>query len=155
MRKAPRLRRSQTPSNFNQLLGEMLTASLLKAASGQFVVVSDITTVESLQFDLAAIQAATGNFSADKKLGEGGFGEVYMGRLLNGQDVAVKKLSRSSDQGAEEFKNEVMVMAELQHRNLVRLLGFCFEGEEKIVIYEYVPNKSLDYILFGLLFLTN
>ncbi|XP_031392630.1 cysteine-rich receptor-like protein kinase 10 isoform X2 [Punica granatum] len=111
-------------------------------------VVSDITTVESLQFDLAAIQAATGNFSADKKLGEGGFGEVYMGRLLNGQDVAVKKLSRSSDQGAEEFKNEVMVMAELQHRNLVRLLGFCFEGEEKIVIYEYVPNKSLDYILF-------
>ncbi|OWM83527.1 hypothetical protein CDL15_Pgr013008 [Punica granatum] len=108
----------------------------------------DITTTESLQFDFAAIQAATNNFSADNKLGEGGFGEVYMGRLVNGQDVAVKRLSRSSGQGAEEFKNEVVVVAKLQHRNLVRLLGFCLEEEEKILIYEYVPNKSLDYFLF-------
>ncbi|XP_057986382.1 cysteine-rich receptor-like protein kinase 10 [Hevea brasiliensis] len=109
---------------------------------------SEITTVESLQFDLGTIEAATNNFSNDNKLGEGGFGEVYKGRFFNGQEIAVKRLSRSSMQGAEEFKNEVMLVAKLQHRNLVRLLGFCLEGEEKILVYEFVPNKSLDYFLF-------
>ncbi|XP_050105581.1 cysteine-rich receptor-like protein kinase 10 [Malus sylvestris] len=109
---------------------------------------NDITTVESLQFDFATIQAATSNFSDDHKLGEGGFGQVYKGILSNGQEVAVKRLSRDSGQGTEEFKNEMVLVAKLQHRNLVRLLGFCLEGEEKILVYEYVPNKSLDYFLF-------
>ncbi|XP_028954061.2 cysteine-rich receptor-like protein kinase 10 isoform X2 [Malus domestica] len=109
---------------------------------------NDITTVESLQFDFATIQAATSNFSDDHKLGEGGFGQVYKGILSNGQEVAVKRLSMNSDQGAEEFKNEMVLVAKLQHRNLVRLLGFCLEGEEKILVYEYVPNKSLDHFLF-------
>nr|XP_027060767.1 cysteine-rich receptor-like protein kinase 25 [Coffea arabica] len=110
--------------------------------------VADILTAESLQYSLTEIQIATNNFSVDNKIGEGGFGRVYKGELGNGQEVAVKRLSRSSGQGAEEFKNEIVVVAKLQHRNLVRLLGFCLEGEEKILIYEFVPNKSLDYFLF-------
>ncbi|XP_050288760.1 cysteine-rich receptor-like protein kinase 10 [Quercus robur] len=109
---------------------------------------SDITTIESLQFDLATIQAATNKFSEDNRLGGGGFGEVYKGILLNRQEVAVKRLSESSGQGVEEFKNEILVVAKLQHRNLVRLLGFCLEGIEKLLIYEFMPNKSLDQFLF-------
>ncbi|KAF7840694.1 cysteine-rich receptor-like protein kinase 10 [Senna tora] len=109
---------------------------------------SEITTVESLQIDFGTIEAATDKFSAENKLGEGGFGEVYKGTLQSGQEIAVKRLSQGSGQGALEFKNEVVVVAKLQHRNLVRLLGFCLQGEEKILVYEYVPNKSLDYILF-------
>ncbi|KAF7849224.1 hypothetical protein BT93_L1067 [Corymbia citriodora subsp. variegata] len=109
---------------------------------------NELTTVESLQFDLATIQVATNDFSPENKLGEGGFGEVFQGRLLDGQQIAVKRLSQSSRQGGEEFKNEVLLVAKLQHRNLVRLLGFCLEGDEKLLIYEFVPNKSLDYFLF-------
>ena len=72
------------------------------------------------------------------------------GTLPNGQEIAVNRLSKSSGQGAEQFKNEVVVVAQLQHRNLARLLGFCLQGEEKILVYEFVPNKSLDYILYGM-----
>ncbi|KAI6704447.1 hypothetical protein NL676_007409 [Syzygium grande] len=108
----------------------------------------DITNAESLQYDLATIQAATDNFSHKNKLGEGGFGEVFQGRFPNGQQIAVKRLSQGSRQGVEEFKNEVILVAKLQHRNLVRLLGFCLEASEKLLVYEFVPNKSLDYILF-------
>ncbi|PQM36830.1 cysteine-rich receptor-like protein kinase 10 [Prunus yedoensis var. nudiflora] len=111
---------------------------------------NDISRVESLQFDFSTIEAATSNFSDDNKLGEGGFGQVYKGILSNGQQVAVKRLSRNSGQGAEEFKNEMVLVAELQHRNLVRLYGFSLEGEEKILVYEYVSNKSLDNFLFDL-----
>ncbi|XP_010057978.2 cysteine-rich receptor-like protein kinase 25 [Eucalyptus grandis] len=110
--------------------------------------VNDITNAESLQYDFATIQTATNNFSHQNKLGEGGFGEVFQGRLPNGQQIAVKRLSQGSGQGAVEFKNEVLLVAKLQHRNLVRMLGFCLEGEEKLLVYEFVPNKSLDYFLF-------
>ncbi|XP_024984560.1 cysteine-rich receptor-like protein kinase 5 [Cynara cardunculus var. scolymus] len=109
---------------------------------------SEIITEQSLQFELDAIEAATNNFSVDNKIGEGGFGAVYKGVLPDGREIAVKRLSKVSGQGALEFKNEVVLLAKLQHRNLVRLLGFCLEAEEKILIYEYVPNKSLDYFLF-------
>ncbi|KAK2978974.1 hypothetical protein RJ640_017538 [Escallonia rubra] len=99
-------------------------------------------------YSLSIIAAATENFSIANKLGEGGFGLVYKGRLRNGQEIAVKRLSKSSGQGVEEFKNEVTLIAKLQHRNLVRLLGCCIEKEEKMLIYEYMPNKGLDSFIF-------
>ncbi|XP_010529578.1 PREDICTED: putative cysteine-rich receptor-like protein kinase 35 [Tarenaya hassleriana] len=108
----------------------------------------DISTTHLLQLDVKTIEAATNRFSESNKLGEGGFGEVYKGTLPNGTQVAVKRLSKTSSQGAREFKNEAVLVAKLQHRNLVRLLGFCVEGEEKLLVYEFVPNKSLDYFLF-------
>ncbi|KAL3503341.1 hypothetical protein ACH5RR_037790 [Cinchona calisaya] len=99
-------------------------------------------------FELSRIIKATDNFSFNNKLGEGGFGPVYKGLLEEGQEVAVKRLSEHSTQGLEEFKNEAICIAKLQHRNLVKLLGCCIEGKEKILIYEYMPNKSLDFFIF-------
>ncbi|KAF8029641.1 hypothetical protein BT93_E2152 [Corymbia citriodora subsp. variegata] len=155
----------------------------------------EISTVESLQFDFDTIRAATDNFSNSNKLGQGGFGAVYMviinkassillhsnfkqpnshrlhqydalqnastnqstltrtylmkfrGRLSNGQEIAMKRLSQNSGQGEVEFKNEVILLARLQYRNLVRLLGFCLEGVERLLIYEFLSNSSLDQII--------
>ncbi|KAJ4703332.1 G-type lectin S-receptor-like serine/threonine-protein kinase [Melia azedarach] len=99
-------------------------------------------------FHFEELATATNFFHLSDKLGQGGFGPVYRGRLQDGQEIAVKRLSKASGQGVEEFMNEVMVISKLQHRNLVRLLGCCIEGEEKMLIYEYLPNKSLDAFLF-------
>jgi serine/threonine protein kinase len=111
--------------------------------------VEDGKSHELKVYSLDRIKAATCNFSDSNKLGEGGFGPVYMGTLPGGEEVAVKRLCRNSGQGLEEFKNEVILIAKLQHRNLVRLLGCCLQREEKILVYEYMPNKSLDAFLFN------
>ncbi|KAM3701686.1 hypothetical protein ACJW31_05G193200 [Castanea mollissima] len=99
-------------------------------------------------FDLVTVIAATDNFSSENKIGEGGFGPVYKGKLAEGQEIAVKRLSKTSKQGTSEFKNEVILVAKLQHRNLVRVLGGCIQGEERMLIYEYMSNKSLDHFIF-------
>ncbi|KAK4255709.1 hypothetical protein QN277_008673 [Acacia crassicarpa] len=99
-------------------------------------------------FDLSIITKATDNFSTINKLGEGGFGPVYKGTLEDGQELAVKRLSAKSGQGIEELKNEIVLIAKLQHRNLVKLLGCCIVEDEKLLIYEYMPNKSLDQFIF-------
>ncbi|GLT27485.1 hypothetical protein SLA2020_024790 [Shorea laevis] len=108
----------------------------------------EIQTGKALQYDFSTIRAATSNFSETNKLGEGGFGAVYKGRLANGQEIAVKRLSMDSGQGDLEFKNEVQLLAKLEHINLVRLNGFCLEGNERLLVYEFVPNLSLDNFLF-------
>ncbi|XP_035542073.1 G-type lectin S-receptor-like serine/threonine-protein kinase At1g11330 [Juglans regia] len=104
--------------------------------------------VELPLFSYESVSAATNNFSNANKLGEGGFGPVYKGKSLKGQEIAVKMLSNRSTQGLDEFMNETTLIAKLQHKHLVRLLGCCMEGDKKILIYEYMPNKSLDFYLF-------
>ncbi|VAH71536.1 unnamed protein product [Triticum turgidum subsp. durum] len=99
-------------------------------------------------FDFHQILEATVNFSEENKLGQGGFGPVYKGHLPDGNEIAVKRLDSHSQQGFIEFKNEVELIAKLQHRNLVRLMGCCSQGEEKILVYEYLSNKSLDFFIF-------
>ncbi|CAL1393916.1 unnamed protein product [Linum trigynum] len=115
--------------------------------SGQFGE-DDKKDIDVPFFELDCILAATDFFSNSNKLGQGGFGPVYKGKFPGGQEIAVKRLSSASAQGLEEFKNEVLLIAKLQHRNLVRLLGYCVEGNEKILLYEYMPNKSLDFFIF-------
>ncbi|KAL8238951.1 hypothetical protein R6Q59_015518 [Mikania micrantha] len=95
-----------------------------------------------LLFSFPSIMAATHDFSVENKLGQGGFGPVYKGRLNDGREIAIKRLSRYSGQGLVEFKNELILIAKLQHTNLVRILGCCIHGEEKMLIYEYMPNKN-------------
>ncbi|PPD98870.1 hypothetical protein GOBAR_DD04084 [Gossypium barbadense] len=110
-------------------------------------------------FNLGSLAAATNNFSKGNRLGLRGFGAIYkvvifvyayqQGELPGGQEIVVKKLSTKSCQGLEEFKNEIILIAKLHYRNLVRLLGCSIQGDEKMLIYEYMPNKSLDYFLFN------
>ncbi|XP_054777225.1 LOW QUALITY PROTEIN: G-type lectin S-receptor-like serine/threonine-protein kinase At1g11410 [Prosopis cineraria] len=99
-------------------------------------------------FSIKTIMTATNNFSNENQLGQGGFGSVYKGTLANGQEIAVKRLSQDSGQGTQEFKNEIKLIAKLQHRNLVKLVGYCIHKEERMLIYEYLPNKSLNFFLF-------
>ncbi|XP_058731160.1 cysteine-rich receptor-like protein kinase 43 isoform X2 [Vicia villosa] len=97
-------------------------------------------------FSYETLVSATKNFSA--KLGEGGFGPVYKGKLSDGREIAVKKLSQTSNQGKKEFMNEAKLLARVQHRNVVDLLGYCVHGTEKLLVYEYLPHESLDKFLF-------
>ncbi|KAI9094236.1 hypothetical protein K1719_026818 [Acacia pycnantha] len=109
---------------------------------------NDSEVIEVPYLDFNSILLGTDNFSDANKLGHGGYGPVYKGKLQGGQDIAVKRLSSVSSQGLKEFKNEVVLISKLQHRNLVRLRGYCVSGVEKILLYEYMKNKSLDTFLF-------
>ncbi|XP_056171696.1 cysteine-rich receptor-like protein kinase 44 isoform X2 [Syzygium oleosum] len=104
----------------------------------------EVKTAKSFQFKISEIRAATNFFSEGNKLGEGGFGKVYRGKLENGQDIAVKRLEGCSNQGQQQFKNEVTLLVGLQHKNLIKLLGYCLEEGERLLILEFAPNASLE-----------
>ncbi|GAB2301125.1 hypothetical protein Dimus_035158 [Dionaea muscipula] len=104
--------------------------------------------VELPLFDLKVISDATNGFSSNNIIGKGGFGPVYKGVLPDGEEIAVKRLSRFSIQGLQEFINEVILISKLQHRNLVKIMGCCVDGEERLLIFEHMPNRSLDQFLF-------
>ncbi|KAK4440095.1 putative LRR receptor-like serine/threonine-protein kinase RFK1 [Sesamum alatum] len=100
-------------------------------------------------FTYRQIKAATNNFDAANKIGEGGFGSVYKGTLLDGTIVAVKQLAAKSKQGNREFVNEIGLVSGLQHPNLVKLYGCCIEGSQLLLVYEYMENNNLARALFG------
>ncbi|KAK9936209.1 hypothetical protein M0R45_013061 [Rubus argutus] len=141
------LRSSDTPIlDASRMSKEFSTE--ISGSYDHFVEGNQVNGPDLPSFNFNSVSAATNNFSEENKLGNGGFGTVYKGILPGLEEIAVKRLSRKSCQGLEEFKNEINLIAKLQHRNLVRLLGCCIEGEEKMLLYEYMPNKSLDFFLF-------
>ncbi|KAL0310695.1 UNVERIFIED_CONTAM: G-type lectin S-receptor-like serine/threonine-protein kinase [Sesamum angustifolium] len=112
------------------------------------ILMGEVNIEELPLYSFDVLASSTNNFDMGNQLGMGGFGTVYQGKLANGEEIAVKRLSAASGQGLEEFMNEVVVISKLQHRNLVRLIGCCVEKEEKMLIYEYLQNRSLDVFLF-------
>nr|AFP33768.1 SRK [Arabidopsis kamchatica subsp. kamchatica] len=129
--------------NQDLLMNEVVISSMRNFSGENKTEDSELPLME-----FKAVLIATDNFSDSNKLGQGGFGIVYKGRLLDGQEIAVKRLSETSTQGTSEFKNEMRLIARLQHINLVRLLGCCVDVDEKMLIYEYLENLSLDFYLF-------
>ncbi|GMP21812.1 hypothetical protein CsSME_00000088 [Camellia sinensis var. sinensis] len=104
-------------------------------------------------FTFRELAAATKNFKQECLLGEGGFGRVYKGTLQGGKVVAVKQLDRNGMQGNKEFLVEVLVLSLLHHPNLVHLIGYCADGDQRLLVYEYMPSGSLEDHLLGTCFL--
>ncbi|KAK2992189.1 hypothetical protein RJ640_005676 [Escallonia rubra] len=124
----------------------LFTGSASVNSGGSFL--DKDSTLKSLQYSSRTIGVATDNFSLTCMLGDDAFGPLYKGILPNGQEIAVKRLSINDEHAELELKNEVVLFAKLQHRNLVRLLGFCMEAAERLLIYEFKPNASFDRFLF-------
>ncbi|XP_038989089.1 L-type lectin-domain containing receptor kinase IX.1-like [Phoenix dactylifera] len=102
------------------------------------------------RFPYSVLADATNNFAAEGKLGQGGFGGVYVGVLHDPQlEVAIKRISRDSKQGRKEYISEITIIGQLRHRNLVQLIGYCHRRDDLLLVYEYMPNKSLDYHLYN------
>ncbi|KAK9228137.1 hypothetical protein WN944_021085 [Citrus x changshan-huyou] len=100
-------------------------------------------------FTYDELAAATGGFAKSNLLGQGGFGYVHKGVLPNGKEVAVKSLKTGSGQGEREFSAEVEIISRVHHRHLVSLVGYCIAGGQRMLVYEFVSNKTLEYHLHG------
>lgn len=100
-------------------------------------------------FSYAELKKATGNFSDSNEIGVGGYGKVYKGKLETGEAVAIKRAQEGSMQGQTEFKNEIELLSRVHHRNLVGLVGFCYEQGEQMLVYEYMPNGTMRDHLVG------
>ncbi|CAN8237118.1 unnamed protein product [Cochlearia groenlandica] len=137
------------------VIGVFIGALCLKCSSKARVTNPDIEAelddcaTNPQKFKLRELKRATGNFSPENKLGQGGFGMVFKGKW-DGRDIAVKRVSEKSRQGKQEFISEIRTIGNLNHRNLVKLLGWCYERKEFLLVYEYMPNGSLDrYLILG------
>nr|AAA33008.1 serine/threonine kinase receptor [Brassica napus var. napus]CAB89179.1 S-locus receptor kinase [Brassica napus var. napus] len=148
-RKQKRAKTTATSIVNRQRNQDLLMNGMILSSKRQLPIENKTEELELPLIELEAVVKATENFSNCNKLGQGGFGIVYKGRLLDGQEIAVKRLSKTSVQGTGEFMNEVRLIARLQHINLVRILGCCIEADEKMLVYEYLENLSLDSYLFG------
>ncbi|CAN6846625.1 unnamed protein product [Brassica oleracea] len=110
---------------------------------------TNIMDVKPYTFAYSELKSATQDFNPSNKLGEGGFGSVYRGNLADGREIAVKMLSVGSQHGKGQFVAEIIAISSVLHRNLVKLYGCCYEGDHRLLVYEYLPNGSLDHALFG------
>lgn len=102
-----------------------------------------------LNYKFHTLQVATQNFNDANKVGQGGSGSVYKGVLTEGREIAVKRIFSHKEQGVKEFFNEVNLVSRVQHKNLVQLFGCSVDGPDRLLVYEFVPNKTLDHFLFG------
>ncbi|CAN7057250.1 unnamed protein product [Brassica rapa subsp. trilocularis] len=109
----------------------------------------EVVAARVQRIEFLTIAEATNDFCDSNILGKGGFGTVYKGKLVEGTDIAVKRLTRMSDSGTSQFLNEVNLISELQHFNVISLLGYCFHSDEHILVFEYHANRSLDLYIFG------
>ncbi|KAK3028782.1 hypothetical protein RJ639_039048 [Escallonia herrerae] len=127
--------------------------SKLKAERGNLGHISGSIRISSLMYKYETLEKATNYFDISRKIGQGGAGSVFIGTLPKGKNVAVKRLFYNTRQWVDEFFNEVNLISGIQHKNLVKLLGCSIEGPESLLVYEYVPNKSLDQFLFGIVWI--
>ncbi|GJX85306.1 cold-responsive protein kinase 1 [Tanacetum coccineum] len=110
----------------------------------------ELSEVQNLKlYSYKELKAATDDFSLANKIGEGGFGPVYLGKLRHGKQAAIKVLSAESRQGAREFLTEIKVISDIEHENLAKLIGCCVEGNHRILVYDYIENNSLAQTLLG------
>ncbi|CAD6342858.1 unnamed protein product [Miscanthus lutarioriparius] len=159
----PSSSRSQSPTPWMPLLDRLSLRSRRPGASGagssKFAVDRDMpgaipiaasqVPVPSYRFPFAVLRDATNDFDEGLVIGAGGFGKVYRATLPDGTSVAVKRASPESRQGAREFRTEIELLSGLRHRHLVSLVGYCDEGDEMILLYEYMEHGSLRSHLYG------
>lgn len=132
----------------------MLSSSPASSTSASLVSAMPASVLSVKTFSLLELEKATEKFSLKKVLGEGGFGRVYHGVLQDGTEVAVKLLTRDNQQnGDREFIAEIEMLSRLHHRNLVKLIGICIEQRTRCLVYELIPNGSVESHLHGIPFI--